>query len=338
MKSCSGRDPIAHCMRRSNTDMALQSMADGDEWTALEYVPQWHAWVERRTKAGAGFLHICNRFPGIVPGWSDAPSERLSAYKGSQWQLTLTSGSSTHSTASHDTQRTTVTANQLLQAYKLWYPAVASTWSSLHTKTISAYTHHSAPSRHSSGLGRYRAAHPEEAAHISVPTGAHRIHSTRAEDVLMQVYPRSRKMSRGETWDAPCRLAYFFTHEPNTTTGAPAHAQAMHAQAIGNESGTYNWAVVHVFTQHLHGPGRQHVQDETSDLYVYNLSSAVSVFPASNIKGHISMPHWCFFSGDKSQACHPKRGGGIQHVAREKTERYLYNNYTHYRDDDTPYV
>ena len=322
-KSSSGRDTIGHVMRRVNTDYGLQSCADGDSWTALQYMPEFHAWEERQVTAGAAFLDLCKQFPALLPS-AAYDAGRPSTYTGSKWTVPIRANSRQCSSAN-------IQPKVLLKAYRLWYAAAAQDWHVIMHDTATAYTHHSADRRSSSGLGRFRSA--KHSTHEEVPlryTAAHEIQSTAAEDVMLQVVPKAAARRQGQTLTAPARLAFFFKHKPNQ----PLPVESMSV----DDAGLVRWVAVQQFVQHTAGPRREHVRDDASGEYVFTLRDSLEYYPAANIKGHVHMPHWCFFSGGKTQACHRKTGGGIQHVARDAQERYLYNDHAHYREEDAPLV
>ena len=310
-----------HAPCDSNTDFGLQACADGDSWVALRYMPQFHAWEEVHVTAGQALVDICKQFAGMLPAGPDQHTEPQSKYTGSKWRLQILP-------LQHQKQCTSVTISSalLLKAYKLWYSDRCADWGSLHKPFATAYTHHPADRRCSSGLGRFRGHRHTDIEQPVRHTAAHAIVPTDAEDVMVQVLPVGSQRRQGRTSTAPCRVAFFFKHEPNQPLSADARSV--------DEAGMVSWVAVQPFLQHLVGVKREHVRDEASGEHVYTLSNSLEYYPAANIKGHVHMTHWCFFSGDESRACHVDKRGKMQHVAREGQERYLYNDHAHYREED----
>ena len=284
--------------------MAIQAIADGQSWTAWEYIPAHHSWVSKTVRAGDALIDLCNRFPHLVPGRDEA--DTLSAYLGSQWVQDLSMISSTGR----------VSTPLLLKAYKTWFADVASGWQTLAYTTVNAYTSHSVDRMRSSGLGRFRGAAPS-AVESQGAAGTYNIAVTGAEDVMIQILPSTAAVQRGQTSTAPARIEFFFLHRPNS---ALEHATAVDGAVV--------WVAARLFTKYI--LNSRHVCDDVSGERVFTLSKTLLVYPISCIIGHVHMPHWCFFSGGAPNACHITAGVGIQHVARDGFERYLYNTHAQY--------
>ena len=214
-KSSCHREPQLHYMRRHNTLNGLAYMAEGAAWTAQKYDRKQNTHTPVEVCAGPRLLELlrsCNRLLTLVEGAAEpAPS----SYRGKTWTVRF-----------GDTNAdgpALIDEKKLLTAYKAYFPNECRSWTDIRFTIAHAYTHHSAPAQHSSGLGRYRgdALHSRRsnttptaaAATASADRQSHRIHLSKAEDVLVDMTGCPGVVAATVT--APCRLLHFFTHKPN---------------------------------------------------------------------------------------------------------------------------